>query len=37
MELETERLAFDSPRNLWEVAEPVTQKGLCDNAEQKGK
>ena len=37
MELETERLAFDSLRNLQEVAEPVTQKGPCDSAEPKGK
>lgn len=37
MELEIERLAFDSLRNLREVAEPVTQKGSCDYAEQKGK
>lgn len=36
MELEIERLAFDSLRNLREVAEPVTQKGSCDYAEQKG-
>lgn len=37
MELEIERLAFDSLRNLREVTEPVTQKGSCDYAEQKGK
>lgn len=37
MELAIERLAFDSLRNLGEVAEPVKQKGPCDDAEQKGK
>lgn len=35
MELEIERLAFDSLRNLGEVAEPVKQKGPCDYAESK--
>lgn len=38
MELEIERLAFDSLRNLGEVAEPVKQKGPCDYAQRaKGK
>lgn len=36
MELEIERLAFDSLRNLREVAEPVKQKGPCDYTESKG-
>lgn len=35
MKLEIERLAFDSLRNLGEVAEPVKQKSLCDYAESK--
>lgn len=37
MKLEIERLAFDSLRNLGEVAEPVKQKSLCDYARVKGK
>lgn len=38
MEPQIERLAFDSLRNLGEVAEPVKQKGPCDDVQRaKGK